>query len=57
MVSSFFSLSRPFSLDEFDVYEKHFTTMNYRNNVTFKQVRLTALVYAVNPLSCILVLL
>ncbi|XP_028414241.1 tubulin--tyrosine ligase-like protein 12 [Dendronephthya gigantea] len=30
--------NKPFSLDDFDVYEKHFTTMNYRQEVTLKQV-------------------
>ncbi|CAB3983883.1 tubulin--tyrosine ligase 12 [Paramuricea clavata] len=30
--------NKPFSLDDFDVYEKHFTTMNYRQKATFKQV-------------------
>ena len=36
--SSFFLLSRPFSLDHFDDYQKHFTVMNYAEGVELKQV-------------------
>ena len=36
----FYSLSfRPFSLDSFDVYAKHFTVMNYKDSENLKQVR------------------
>ena len=30
---------RPFSLDDFHDYEKHFTVMNYQKGVELKQVR------------------
>lgn len=29
---------RPFSLDQFDDYQKHFTVMNYAEGVELKQV-------------------
>lgn len=36
----FYSFSfRPFSLDSFDVYAKHFTVMNYQDSENLKQVR------------------
>lgn len=40
-------------MDNFDVYEKHFTTMNYRKDVTFRQV----FIYLFNNFTFILVLL
>ena len=33
------SFFRPYSLDSFDVYSKHFTVMNYRDSENLKQVR------------------
>lgn len=35
-----FFLFRPFSLDYFDDYQKHFTVMNYAEGVQLKQVLL-----------------
>jgi len=32
-------LSRPFSLDHFDDYQKHYTVMNYAEDVQLKQVQ------------------
>lgn len=36
----YFFLSRPYSLDHFDDYQKHFTVMNYAEGVQLKQVLL-----------------
>ena len=33
------SSCRPFALNDLDVYEKHFTVMNYDPEVVLKQVR------------------
>lgn len=38
-------LSRPFSLDHFDDYQKHYTVMNYTKDVQLKQVQKLCLGY------------
>lgn len=38
-------LSRPFSLDHFDDYQKHYTVMNYAEDVQLKQVQKLCLGY------------
>lgn len=36
----FILISRPYSLENLEDYEKHFTVMNYKQNVNLKQVNL-----------------
>ena len=38
MYMSVYPASRPFSLDHFDDYEKHFTVMNYKEGADMKEV-------------------
>lgn len=46
-----FISSRPFSLDHFDDYQKHFTVMNYAEGVELKQVLFFFLLIIVLPAS------
>lgn len=42
-----FFLSRPFSLDHYDDYQKHYTVMNYAEGVQLKQVLLVYCLFVV----------
>lgn len=47
-------LSRPFSLDHFDDYQKHYTVMNYAKDVQLKQVQKLCLGYMLRSVRLIL---